>query len=181
MSHPARFLKIDRGRPLQCARRAGLRRQPAPGRGHAMSSLNEALVVQRDTYRRLMLRKRLILGGLALLLICSVLDHRAARYRPGVHLQCAVGAGAILCHRTSRGRRGVWTMGSLTKHRGDYRVDASPGLQGRGADRTMQPRTAPHPDRRYRLSAICIRRAQRVAHYFSYRPGPRPERMTISA
>ncbi|ALQ03162.1 Iron(III) dicitrate transport system permease [Pseudomonas brassicacearum] len=74
-----------------------------------------------------------------------------------------------------------WTMGSLTKHRGDYRVDASPGLQGRGADRTMQPRTAPHPDRRYRLSAICIRRAQRVAHYFSYRPGPRPERMTISA
>ena len=38
-----------------------------------MSSLNEALVVQRDTYRRLVLRKRLILGGLALLLICSIL------------------------------------------------------------------------------------------------------------
>ena len=30
-------------------------------------------VTQRDTYRRLILRKRLILGGLALLLLCSVL------------------------------------------------------------------------------------------------------------
>ncbi|OOG87483.1 iron-siderophore ABC transporter permease [Pseudomonas sp. A25(2017)] len=38
-----------------------------------MTSLNETLVMQRDTYRRLVLRKRLILGGLALLLICSVL------------------------------------------------------------------------------------------------------------
>lgn len=38
-----------------------------------MTSLNETLVMQRDTYRRLVLRKRLILGGLTLLLICSVL------------------------------------------------------------------------------------------------------------
>ncbi|MFJ2709431.1 MULTISPECIES: FecCD family ABC transporter permease [unclassified Pseudomonas] len=38
-----------------------------------MSSLNEAMVVQRDTYRRLVLRKRLILGALVLLLMCSVL------------------------------------------------------------------------------------------------------------
>ncbi|MCM2463219.1 iron ABC transporter permease [Pseudomonas sp. CG7] len=38
-----------------------------------MTTLNETLVMQRDTYRRLVLRKRLILGGLALLLICSVL------------------------------------------------------------------------------------------------------------
>lgn len=29
--------------------------------------------IQRDTYRALVLRKRLILGGLALLLLCSVL------------------------------------------------------------------------------------------------------------
>ncbi|MBO1536991.1 iron ABC transporter permease [Pseudomonas sp. SWRI12] len=38
-----------------------------------MTTLNETLVMQRDTYRRLVLRKRLILAGLALLLICSVL------------------------------------------------------------------------------------------------------------
>jgi len=38
-----------------------------------MTSLNEALVVQRDTYRRLVLRKRLILAALVLLLLCSVL------------------------------------------------------------------------------------------------------------
>lgn len=30
-------------------------------------------VIQRDTYRALVLRKRLILGGLLLLLLCSVL------------------------------------------------------------------------------------------------------------
>ena len=30
-------------------------------------------VTQRDTYRHLILRKRLILGGLVLLLLCSVL------------------------------------------------------------------------------------------------------------
>lgn len=38
-----------------------------------MTSLNETLVMQRDTYRRLVLRKRFILGGLTLLLICSLL------------------------------------------------------------------------------------------------------------
>jgi iron complex transport system permease protein len=38
-----------------------------------MSSLTDAVVVQRDTYRRLVLRKRLILLGLVILLLCSVL------------------------------------------------------------------------------------------------------------
>ncbi|MFK0090264.1 FecCD family ABC transporter permease [Pseudomonas sp. NPDC090755] len=38
-----------------------------------MSSLTDAVVVQRETYRRLVLRKRLILAGLVLLLLCSVL------------------------------------------------------------------------------------------------------------
>ncbi|WP_166217455.1 FecCD family ABC transporter permease [Pseudomonas atagonensis] len=38
-----------------------------------MSSLNDAVVVQRETYRRLVLRKRLILAGLVILLLCSVL------------------------------------------------------------------------------------------------------------
>ncbi|POA77298.1 iron ABC transporter permease [Pseudomonas sp. DP16D-R1] len=38
-----------------------------------MSSLTDAVVVQRETYRRLVLRKRLILAGLVSLLSCSVL------------------------------------------------------------------------------------------------------------
>lgn len=38
-----------------------------------MSSLTDAVVVQRETYRRLVLRKRLILAGLMALLSCSVL------------------------------------------------------------------------------------------------------------
>lgn len=38
-----------------------------------MSSLTDAVVVQRETYRRLVLRKRLTLAGLAILLMCSVL------------------------------------------------------------------------------------------------------------
>ena len=38
-----------------------------------MSSLTDAVVVQRETYRRLVLRKRLILAGLVALLSCSVL------------------------------------------------------------------------------------------------------------
>lgn len=38
-----------------------------------MSSLTDAMVVQRETYRRLVLRKRLILAGLVALLSCSVL------------------------------------------------------------------------------------------------------------
>ncbi|MHC8299945.1 FecCD family ABC transporter permease [Pseudomonas sp. ZS1P83] len=38
-----------------------------------MSSLTDAVVVQRETYRRLVLRKRLILSGLVILLMCSVL------------------------------------------------------------------------------------------------------------
>jgi len=38
-----------------------------------MSSLTDAVVVQRETYRRLVLRKRLILAGLVILLMCSVL------------------------------------------------------------------------------------------------------------
>ncbi|MCS3841576.1 iron complex transport system permease protein [Pseudomonas sp. JAI111] len=38
-----------------------------------MSSLTDAVVVQRETYRRLVLRKRLILAGLVILLLCSVL------------------------------------------------------------------------------------------------------------
>ncbi len=38
-----------------------------------MSSLTEAVVVQREAYRRLVTRKRLILAGLVLLLLCSVL------------------------------------------------------------------------------------------------------------
>ena len=38
-----------------------------------MSSLTDAVVVQRETYRRLVLRKRLILIGLVILLLCSVL------------------------------------------------------------------------------------------------------------
>ncbi|CAN7594314.1 MULTISPECIES: FecCD family ABC transporter permease [Pseudomonas] len=38
-----------------------------------MSSLTDAVVVQRETYRRLVLRKRLILLGLVILLLCSVL------------------------------------------------------------------------------------------------------------
>lgn len=38
-----------------------------------MSSLTDAVVVQRETYRRLVLRKRLILSGLVVLLMCSVL------------------------------------------------------------------------------------------------------------
>jgi iron complex transport system permease protein len=38
-----------------------------------MSSLTDAVVVQRETYRRLVLRKRLILVGLVILLLCSVL------------------------------------------------------------------------------------------------------------
>ncbi|WP_223458055.1 FecCD family ABC transporter permease [Pseudomonas sp. A-R-26] len=38
-----------------------------------MSSLTDTVVVQRETYRRLVLRKRLILSGLVILLICSVL------------------------------------------------------------------------------------------------------------
>jgi len=38
-----------------------------------MSSLTDAVVVQRETYRRLVLRKRLILAGLLILLLCSVL------------------------------------------------------------------------------------------------------------
>jgi iron complex transport system permease protein len=38
-----------------------------------MSSLTNAVVVQRETYRRLVLRKRLILAGLVILLMCSVL------------------------------------------------------------------------------------------------------------
>ena len=38
-----------------------------------MNSLTEAVVVQRETYRRLVLRKRLILAGLVALLSCSVL------------------------------------------------------------------------------------------------------------
>ena len=38
-----------------------------------MSSLNDAVVVQRGTYRRLVLRKRLILCGLVILLMCSVM------------------------------------------------------------------------------------------------------------
>ena len=38
-----------------------------------MSSLTDAVVVQRETYRRLVRRKRLILAGLVILLMCSVL------------------------------------------------------------------------------------------------------------
>lgn len=38
-----------------------------------MSSLTDAVVAQRETYRRLVLRKRLILLGLVILLLCSVL------------------------------------------------------------------------------------------------------------
>ncbi|MGF6330610.1 iron complex transport system permease protein [Pseudomonas sp. BS3782 TE3695] len=38
-----------------------------------MSSLGEAQIVQRDTYRQLVLRKRLILAALVVLLVCSVL------------------------------------------------------------------------------------------------------------
>ncbi|MHA3737109.1 FecCD family ABC transporter permease [Pseudomonas sp. Eth.TT006] len=38
-----------------------------------MSSLTDAVVIQREAYRRLVLRKRLILAGLVLLLLCSVL------------------------------------------------------------------------------------------------------------
>ncbi|CAI8772350.1 iron ABC transporter permease [Pseudomonas sp. fls2-241-R2A-110] len=38
-----------------------------------MSSLTDTVVVQRETYRRLVLRKRLILAGLVILLLCSVL------------------------------------------------------------------------------------------------------------
>lgn len=38
-----------------------------------MSSLTDAVVVQRETYRHLVLRKRLILCGLVILLMCSVL------------------------------------------------------------------------------------------------------------
>lgn len=38
-----------------------------------MSSLTETVEVQRETYRRLVLRKRLILAGLVILLLCSVL------------------------------------------------------------------------------------------------------------
>ncbi|MHC8350727.1 FecCD family ABC transporter permease [Pseudomonas sp. RT4P38] len=38
-----------------------------------MSSLTDAVVVQRETYRRMVLRKRLILSGLVILLMCSVL------------------------------------------------------------------------------------------------------------
>ena len=38
-----------------------------------MSSLIDAVVMQRETYRRLVLRKRLILSGLVILLMCSVL------------------------------------------------------------------------------------------------------------
>ncbi|QHF50434.1 MULTISPECIES: FecCD family ABC transporter permease [Pseudomonas] len=38
-----------------------------------MSSLTETVEVQRETYRRLVLRKRLILAGLVVLLLCSVL------------------------------------------------------------------------------------------------------------
>ena len=38
-----------------------------------MSSLTDAVVVQREAYRRLVTRKRLILAGLVLLLLCSVL------------------------------------------------------------------------------------------------------------
>lgn len=38
-----------------------------------MSSLTDAVLVQRETYRRLVLRKRLILAGLVILLMCSVL------------------------------------------------------------------------------------------------------------
>ncbi|EJM73247.1 FecCD family ABC transporter permease [Pseudomonas sp. KB_15] len=38
-----------------------------------MSSLTDVVVVQRETYRRLVLRKRLILAGLVILLMCSVL------------------------------------------------------------------------------------------------------------
>ncbi|CAI8989498.1 MULTISPECIES: FecCD family ABC transporter permease [Pseudomonas] len=38
-----------------------------------MSSLTDAVVVQREAYRRLVLRKRLILAALVLLLLCSVL------------------------------------------------------------------------------------------------------------
>ncbi|CAI8811378.1 iron complex transport system permease protein [Pseudomonas sp. IT-347P] len=38
-----------------------------------MSSLTDTVVVQRETYRRLVLRKRLILAALIVLLLCSVL------------------------------------------------------------------------------------------------------------
>ena len=38
-----------------------------------MSSLTDTVEVQRETYRRLVLRKRLILAGLVILLLCSVL------------------------------------------------------------------------------------------------------------
>ncbi|EUB82675.1 FecCD family ABC transporter permease [Pseudomonas sp. GM30] len=38
-----------------------------------MSSLTDAVEVQRETYRRLVLRKRMILAGLVVLLLCSVL------------------------------------------------------------------------------------------------------------
>lgn len=38
-----------------------------------MSSLTNTVEVQRETYRRLVLRKRLILAGLVILLLCSVL------------------------------------------------------------------------------------------------------------
>lgn len=38
-----------------------------------MSSLTDTVVVQREAYRRLVTRKRLILAGLVLLLLCSVL------------------------------------------------------------------------------------------------------------
>jgi len=38
-----------------------------------MSAPSDTLVVQRETYRRLVLRKRLILAGLMTLLLCSVL------------------------------------------------------------------------------------------------------------
>lgn len=38
-----------------------------------MSSLTDTVEVQRETYRRLVLRKRLILAGLVVLLLCSVL------------------------------------------------------------------------------------------------------------
>lgn len=38
-----------------------------------MSSLGEVQIVQRDTYRQLVLRKRLILAALVVLLVCSVL------------------------------------------------------------------------------------------------------------
>ncbi|HWH89880.1 MAG TPA: iron ABC transporter permease [Pseudomonas sp.] len=38
-----------------------------------MSSMIETVVVQRETYRRLVLRKRLILAALVMLLLCSVL------------------------------------------------------------------------------------------------------------